>query len=106
MRRIKLVPGEDFYNRCEVSVYDITDGQEKRRCKITVEYSAADVRQIKTQGIGDRDAALEHYRAWIYDVVKYYIADDWECAEGMDPVMDIIDRHIRGYFEKDEEQQQ
>ena len=37
MRKMKLIPGEDFYNRCEVSVYDITEGTEKRRCKVTVE---------------------------------------------------------------------
>lgn len=102
MRKMKLITGEDFYNRCEVSVYDITEEKEKRRCKVTVEYSAADVRQLRSQGIEDLDAALEHYRDWIYDIVKYYITDDWECAEGMDEVTDIIAEHIREYFEEGE----
>ena len=102
MLKMKLIQGEDFYNRCEVCDYDITEGKEKRRCKVTVEYSAADVRQLRSQGIEDLDAALEHYRDWIYDIVKYYITDDWECAEGMDEVTDIIAEHIREYFEEGE----
>lgn len=101
MRKIKLVPAKPFYNICDVDVYDVTDGRERKRCKIQVEYSAADVRQLKEKGM-DCEAAKEYYKGWIYDLVKHYILDDWECIGGMDKVMMIIDRYIRGQFEEDE----
>ncbi len=101
MRKIKLVPDKPFYNICDVTVYDVTDSKERKRCKIQVEYSAADVRQLKERGM-DCEAAKEYYKDWIYDLVKYYILDDWECTEGMEQIMLIVDQHIRGYFEEAE----
>lgn len=99
MRKMKLVPGEDFYKRCDIDVYDVTDGGEKKRCRVKAEYAAVDVRELREQGM-DLEAAKEHYRQWLYDVVKHYITDDWECTEGMDEVMGIIEDHIKEYFEE------
>lgn len=99
MRKIKLVPEAPFQIRCDVNVFDVTDGRDKKRCKIHVEYSAYDVNSLKEKGM-DRDAVMEHYREWIYDLVKYYILDDWECTEGMDDVMNIVDKYIGKYFEE------
>ncbi len=98
MHKIKLVPDKPFYNSCDITVYDVTGEKEKKRCKVTVEYAQVDVRQLKEQG-RDYQAAMAHYRDWIYNVVKHYIADDWECAEGLETIMEIISDHIKPYFE-------
>lgn len=99
MHKIKLVPDKPFYNRCDITVYDVTGEKEKKRCKISAEYAEVDVRQLKQQGM-DYEAAKQHYREWIYKVVRHYIADDWECTEGMDEIMRIIDEHIAQYFQE------
>lgn len=101
MRKIKLTPEAPFQTRCDVTVYDVTDGREKKRCKIQVEYSAYDVEQLKKKGM-DHDAAIEHYREWIYDVVKYYILDDWECTEGLEEILSIVDGYIKKHFEEED----
>lgn len=103
MHKIKLVPDKPFYNRCDITVYDVTGEKEKKRCKIAVEYAEVDVRQLKQQGM-DYKAADDYYRDWIYKVVKHYIADDWECTEGMDEIMKIVDEHIAQYFQESEKE--
>ena len=58
--------------------------------------------QLKEKGIAGREAAEQYYRDWIYKVVRHYIADDWECTEGMDEIMNIVDEHIKQYFQESE----
>ena len=43
MHQIKLVPASPFFNSCDLTVFDVTDGRDKKRCKITVEYAKVDV---------------------------------------------------------------
>lgn len=99
MRKIILTPDTPFNTSCDVKVYDVTDGKEKKRCQIKIEYAMADVRQLRTAGM-DYERAMEYYREWIYDVVKHYIVDDWECVNGMEDVMKIVSDHIAVYFEE------
>lgn len=61
MHKIKLVPDKPFYNRCDVTVYDVTGEKEKKRCKIAVEYAEVDVRQLKEKGIAGREGARMLY---------------------------------------------
>lgn len=96
MRKIKLVPDKPFHNYCNISIVDVTD-EEKRRGQITIEYARVDIKQLQQQG-KDYDAAMDYFMGRINDVIKYYIADDWECTEGCDEVMDIISSHIKPYF--------
>lgn len=103
MHKIKLVPDKPFYNRCDITVYDVTGEKEKKRCKIAVEYAEVDVKQLKQQGM-NYETALEDYKDWIYRVVKHYIADDWECTEGFEEIMEIIQEHIKPYFQGKEEE--
>lgn len=102
MHKIKLVPDMPFYNSCDITVYDVTSGKEKKRCKIKAEYAEVDVRQLKQQDM-NYAAAMDYYRDWIYKVVKHYIADDWECTEGLEETMEIIEEHIKKYFPEREE---
>lgn len=97
MRKIKLVPDLPFHTNCDITIYDVTDGNEKKRCKINVEYAQSDVEQMK-RNAPSKEEVLEEYKSWIYDLVKYYIIDDWECVEGYDRVFQIIDEKISPYF--------
>ncbi len=98
MHKIKLVPDRPFYNSCDITVFDVTGEKEKKRCKITAEYAEVDVKQLKERGM-DFKGSMEYYREWIYKAVKHYIADDWECTEGLDEIMEIIKEHIETYFQ-------
>ena len=49
----------------------------------------------------DKAAAISYYKEWIYDVVKHYILDDWECTEGMKEILSIVEEHIKDSFEED-----
>ncbi|QHI72865.1 hypothetical protein [Aminipila terrae] len=97
MRKIKIIPDSPFYTNCDISVYDVTDGNEKKRCKIKVEYAEYDVNQMKKKG-ASKEEVLQNYKNMIYDVVKYYIADDWECINGYEEILKVIDDKISHYF--------
>ena len=60
----------------------------------------ADIRELKEKGM-DKAAAISYYKEWIYDVVKHYILDDWECTEGMKEILSIVEEHIKDSFEED-----
>ncbi len=98
MIKIKLIPEEPYFNKCEVAVIDVTDGKEKQRCKITVEYGEYDVEELKKKGITDKPAAMKYYRGYIYDLIKYYIIGDFEYTGGLDQVLDIISEHLPEKF--------
>lgn len=100
MHKIKLVPAKPFFNSCDLTVYDVTEGKEKKRCKITVEYAKVDVDSIKRDGHDTFEKAMGYYKDWIYAVVRHYIADDWEATEGYDEIMDIVAEHITQYYQE------
>lgn len=100
MHKIRLVPDAPFYNRCDVTVFDVTDGRDKKRCKITVEYAKVDVEAIKKEGHDTFDKAMEYFDGWIYAVVRHYIADDWEPVSGKEELMAIIAEHIDVYYKE------
>ena len=97
MRKIKLAPDRPFHNNCDIAVLDMTDGKEQKRCKIMVDYVEYDIRQLQENGY-DLQGTVGYFDDWIYQTVKRYIADDWECIEGHDEVMEIIKNHIKDYF--------
>lgn len=98
MRKIKLKHDKPFHNNCDIAIIDVTDGKEKQRGKLTVEYAKADINMLKKQGM-DYDDAMEYFKSAIDSSVKHYIADDWICTEGCDEVMEVIASHIRTYYE-------
>lgn len=100
MHKIKLVPAKPFYNSCDLTVYDVTEGKEKKRCKITAEYAKVDVDAIKRQGHDTMEKAMIYYKEWIYAVVRHYIADDWEATEGYEEILAIIQEHIAQYYQE------
>ena len=103
MRKIILEPTLEFGSRCDFAIIDITEnesstgGSGKKRGTITIDYSPADVRQLIADG-NDLDGALKYYHDRIYSLVKYYISGDWECVQGYEEAMGIIQRHIENYF--------
>ena len=98
MRKILLKPDHPFHNSCDVAIIDITDGQEKKRGSLTLEYARVDVQQFKDRGM-DLSQIMEYYKTAIDANVRHYIAGDWTCEEGLDTVMDIVEEHIRSYFD-------
>ena len=98
MRKIILKPDQPFYNSCDIAIIDVTEGSEKKRGKLTVEYGKVDVQALIDQGM-DMDKAMEHYRSAIDANVRYYICGDWECADGYDQSMAIVREHISPYFD-------
>lgn len=101
MRDIKLKSDKPFHNNCDVAVIDVTEGTEKKRCKITVEYAQYDIEQLKKEG-HSYETAQEYYRDWIYRTVKRYLGDDWNCTEGFAEIMEIIDTYTKPYFAKED----
>lgn len=100
MKKIKLIPDSPFHNYADVVVADFPDGEDRpwrKRCKVTVEFSEYDIEQLKQKGL-DFEGAVEHYKAWLYNVVKANLAQDWECADGFDDVMKIIKDKISLYY--------
>ena len=60
MRKIILRPDVPFHNSCDVAIIDITDGSEKKRGKLTLEYARVDVQQLIDRGM-DLPEAMEYY---------------------------------------------
>ena len=81
-------------------VFDVTDGRDKKRCKITVEYAKVDVDALKKKGHTTFEDAMQYYREWLYAVVRHYIADDWEATEGHDEIMQIVAEKIEKYYQE------
>ena len=96
MRKIRLTLALEFGRRAEFAIIDVTEGADKTRGNITIDYAPADVNQLKEQGL-DMNGAMEYYKDRIYGLVKYYISGDWEDAGGYDDALDIISKHIQQY---------
>lgn len=110
MKEIILICDPPFFNSVDVQVCDFPSGYDeelyrareikwRRRCKVTVEFAKIDVLTLKQQGL-DFDGAMEHYRNWLYSVVKMHIASDWKCVDGYEPLMQIIEDKVRLYYEE------
>ena len=97
MKEIKLKPEPPFPYKVEVAVMDFTDAGERQRCTITVEFAPGDVKELQKRGMDFREA-VKYYEGWIYGVVRYHLAQDWNCVEGWDEVMDIVKNRISKYF--------
>lgn len=100
MKEIKLKPDKPFYNSVDVAVLDFPKGRDaepRQRCKITVDFSEFDVKQLKTRGM-DFDGAIAYYEDWLYKIVKLNIAVDWTPVEGYDEVMDIIKENVKRFY--------
>ncbi|MGI6721106.1 MAG: hypothetical protein ACOX4I_00900 [Anaerovoracaceae bacterium] len=93
MHKIKLVPDKPFFNHCDIAVIDMGGDRERQRCKITVDYGKYDVEQLKSEG-KDLEAAMRHYKDWLYNLVRINISDDWECVGGGDEVAAIIRKYV------------
>ena len=100
MKEIKLKPDKPFYNSVDVAVMDFPKGRDaepRQRCKITVDFSQFDVKQLQKRGL-NYDGAMDYYRDWLYNVVRYHIASDWEAVDGYDKVFDIIREKVQAYY--------
>ena len=97
MQKVKLVPDAPFATRLDIDVYTLDGGSEKKRCSITAEFARGDIEELKKQGM-ELCGALDYYRSWIYDVVRYHILDEWEAESGLDETVNIISEKIKDKF--------
>ena len=100
MKEIKLKPDKPFYNSVDVAVMDFPKGRgedPRQRCKVCVDFSEFDVRQLQKRGL-DFDGAMEYYKDWLYKIVKLNIASDWTCVEGYEAVMRIIEENVKRFY--------
>lgn len=100
MKEIKLRADKPFKNNVDVAVLDFPqgrDGEERQRCKITVEFAEYDVQQLQSRGL-DFEAAMDYYKDWINRVVKVHLSSEWKCVEGWDDVMGIIAEKVKMYY--------
>ena len=98
VKNIVLEPGPVLSNRMEIAVMDFLDEVPRKRCKITVDYGRADALELKDKGM-NLDEAMEHYREYIYKLVKFHILSEWEADESMNEVLDIVRERIEVYFQ-------
>lgn len=101
MKEIQLKMDPPFFNSVDVAVLDFPNGRDKaprQRCKITVEFAAYDVKQLQKQGL-TFEAAMEHYKSWLYEVIKVHIAQDWTCVDGWEQVMALIESRVKPYYD-------
>lgn len=98
MHKIRLEPDVAFFNYLPITVYDMTSGTPRKRCKIRAEFAKVDVEKLIKRGL-NFEGAMAHYEDWLYNIVKIYIADDWEYESGREEVMKIIGDHVRPYYE-------
>ena len=100
MKEILLVPGPALSNKIEVTVMDFPNGNDRdprKRCKITVEYGRPDVLELQKQG-KNLSESIEHYKDYIYKLVKFHILSDWTPLAGMDEILEIVEERIKPYF--------
>ena len=97
MRKIRLVPDEPFYNDVDVTVYDVTEGTEKKRAVIKLEYARVDVEPFQKQGL-TLDQVMVKYAERLDLLLKVYLAGDYEITEGRDQVMEILRENLSRYF--------
>ena len=100
MKEIKLKPDKPFYNSVDVAVMDFPkgrDGEPRQRCKVTVDFSQFDGKQLQTRGL-DFEGAMAYYKDWLYKIVKLNIAVDWTPVEGYDEVMEIIAENVKRFY--------
>lgn len=97
MRKIRLVPDEPFYNDVDVTVYDVTEGKEKKRAVIKLEYARVDVESFQKQGL-TLDQVMIKYAERLDLLLKVYLAGEYEITEGRDQVMEILRENLSRYF--------
>ncbi len=100
MKELALTPDKPFVNNVDVTVYDFPKGREegrRKRCGITVEFAESDVAELQDRGM-DYEAALDYYKKYIYNLITANIGPDWQCVEGWDQVMGIVEDHVRAYY--------
>ena len=103
VKEIRLVADQPFYNNMDVAICDFggKDGALRKRGKITVEYSAYDIKQLKAKGHTTLESALEYYRDWIYNTVRYFLLTEFVLEEGgWEHLLGLIEAQIGKYYEE------
>ncbi|MBR6700654.1 MAG: hypothetical protein IKL72_02885 [Firmicutes bacterium] len=99
MRRIKLVMGKPFPSYVEMSIVDVTEGNERRRVGITADYSEVDIKPLIKQGYS-LEEAVQSYDKWLKKTLRRYLLDECEIISGHEEFLNIVRESITKYFDR------
>lgn len=98
MRRIKLKPEVPFYNNVEVKVVDVTEGKEKVRATIQLEYAKIDIEPFANEGLS-LEEIVERYHERMNVVIQHYLSGDFQVVEGLEEVLAIVREHVSRHLQ-------
>ena len=98
MRMIKLKPDAPFYNNVDIKVVDVTDGKEKVRATIQLEYAKVDIEPFINQGLS-LEEMVERYHERMYHVIRHYLSGDFQVVEGLEEVLGIVREHVARHLQ-------
>lgn len=97
MKKIKLGLGAPFRNSVDISIIDVTTGDERKRGVMTAEYSEWDIKPLKDKGL-DLDGVVCDYEDWIFRTLKRHLLDECEVVEGMEEFKAIVRERVKDFF--------
>ena len=88
----------DYPAEVEVGAYDFpTAGEPRRRFRFSVNCGEFDVKRLIREGM-DLEAAMEHYREWIYDTIRMYILSEWYTCDDCAELLAAVRKHVEEYY--------
>lgn len=97
MKKIRLGLGSPFRNSVDISIFDVTTGEERKRGVMTAEYSEWDVKPLKEKGL-DLEGVVDDYEDWVYRTLRRHLLDECEVVEGMDVFRAIVRERVKDFF--------
>ncbi len=103
-KRIRLEAGTPYPSHMKVEILDFPKGEDardaggnqilRRRFEIDVEYADEDIKPLIAEG-KDEAGILEHYKDWMYSLVRQLLSSEWEAESGMEEIIQVLKAKIR-----------
>lgn len=97
MKKIKLGLGSPLRNSVEITIIDVTTGEETKRGVLTAEYTEWDVKPLIAKGMGLAEV-VDDYEAWIYKTLRRHLLDEVEVVEGMEEFRKIVEDRVKDFY--------
>ena len=97
MKKIKLGIGSPLRNSVEISIIDISSGEEKTRGKLTAEYTEWDIRPLIKKGMTLAEV-VDDYEEWVYKSLRRHLLDEAEVVEGMEEFRKIVEQRVKDFY--------
>jgi len=97
MKKIKLGLGIPLRNSVEISIIDVTSGEEKKRGALTAEYTEWDVKPLIDKGMS-LDEVVDDYEEWVYKSLRRHLLDEVEIVEGIKEFRKIVENRVKDFY--------